>query len=184
MKRILLISLFILVPTFALAQNSTLPEAVRIFHEEVINSNNVDALEQSHAEEHGFNGNTRSHEGRENVAAWVEMMHTVYNDLQIVDEDVIIQDDLVMVRSRITGTYTGAQNELDSLGVPEESAGTQVDYARWGIYQIEDGKIAMTWGLEDDYSRLVQLGAIEDVMDSQSGSTAGSAAGDTSTGGN
>ena len=177
MKRLLLISLFALAPTFALAQEDTLPEAVRIYHEEVINNFNLNALEQSHAEAHGFNGNIRSHEGRENVAAWVEMMHSVYDDLQMVDEEVIVQGDLVMVRSRITGTYKGAEGALDSLGVPEGSVGNQVDFARWGIYRIEDGKIVMTWSLEDDYGRLVQLSAIEDVMGSQGDSRAGAGAG-------
>lgn len=173
MKRLLLISLLSILSSLALAQEATMPEAVRIYHEEVINNLNLDALEQSHVENPGFNGNTRAHTGRENVGAWVEMMHSVYDDLQMIDEEVIVQGDLVMVRSRITGTYRGAEGALDSQGVPEDAVGKQVDYARWGIYQIEDGRIAMTWALEDDYGRLVQLGAIEDVMSSGGGMTGG-----------
>src|SRR5215216_1304618 len=63
-------------------------------------------------------------------------------DLQAVEQDIIAEDDLVMVRLVITATQQG-----DLLGVP--ASGRQIRWNAVDIYRITDGRISEEWAADD-----------------------------------
>ena len=90
--------------------------------------------------------------GRAGFAPVVAGFRTVFPDLSVTNEDVIVAGDKVTVRSTVRGTHQG-----DLLGIPP--TGQPVEFMAIDIHRIEGGRIAETWHIEDYLSLLFQLGA-------------------------
>jgi steroid delta-isomerase-like uncharacterized protein len=93
--------------------------------------------------------------GRESFKAQgLTWMRTIFPDLVVINEDVIISADgsKVVVRSVGRGTQSG-----EMLGIP--GTGKKVEFRAVDIHQLKDGVIVRTWHLEDFLGMAMQLGA-------------------------
>lgn len=83
--------------------------------------------------------------------AW---MRTIFPDLVVTNEDVIVSADgsKVAVRSVGRGTQSGA-----ALGIP--ATGKRAEFRAFDIHHLKDGVIVKTWHLEDFFGLVSQLGA-------------------------
>jgi steroid delta-isomerase-like uncharacterized protein len=90
--------------------------------------------------------------GRAGIAPVVAGFRAVFPDLVLTNEDVIVADDKVTVRSTARGTQQGP-----ILGI--SPTGKQVEFSAIDIHRIANGQIAETWHIEDYLSLIFQLGA-------------------------
>jgi predicted ester cyclase len=93
--------------------------------------------------------------GRESFKAQgLAWMRTVFPDLVVTNEDVIVSADgsKVAVRSVGRGTQSGA-----ALGIP--ATGKRAEFRAFDIHHLKDGVIVRTWHLEDFFGMAMQLGA-------------------------
>ncbi len=74
-------------------------------------------------------------------------------DLSCAIEQMIIAGDRVVVHLHFRGHFTGTFGEVKGKGQP-------VDFIATDIYQIEGGKIAANWHIEDNLTVMRQLGAL------------------------
>ncbi len=81
-------------------------------------------------------------------------MRTVFPDLVVTNEDVIVSADgsKVAVRSASRGTQSG-----EMLGIP--ATGKRAEFRAFDIHHLKDGVIVRTWHLEDFFGLAMQLGA-------------------------
>jgi predicted ester cyclase len=79
---------------------------------------------------------------------------TVFPDLVVTNEDVILSADgsKVAVRSVGRGTHVG-----EVLGIP--ATGKRAEFRAFDIHHLRDGVIVRTWHLEDFFGLARQLGA-------------------------
>jgi steroid delta-isomerase-like uncharacterized protein len=89
--------------------------------------------------------------GREGFKPIVGFFRTVFPDLQLVIEDVLVDGDKVAVRSTFRGTHQG-----EFFGIPP--TGKQIEAMAIDIHRIENGRIVETWHVEDWLSIFGQLG--------------------------
>lgn len=80
--------------------------------------------------------------GAENVTGLLRNFIGPLADLHAVEQDVIAEGDLVMLRLVITATQRG-----DLLGVP--ASGRQIRWNAVDIYRITDGRISEEWAADD-----------------------------------
>ncbi|AOE67732.1 ester cyclase [Pseudomonas fluorescens] len=74
-------------------------------------------------------------------------------DLRCEVEQMILAGDRVVVHLHFRGHFTGTFGQTQGAGQP-------VDFIATDIYQIENGKIAANWHIEDNLSVMKQLGAL------------------------
>ena len=82
----------------------------------------------------------------------VAFLRSVFPDLVMTVEDVVIDGDRVAVRSTARGTHRG-----DSLGVP--ATGSRVEFAAFDVHHLRDGRFHRSWHLEDNLGLLEQIRA-------------------------
>ena len=70
------------------------------------------------------------------------------------------EGDQVFVRMRVTGTNTGG---AAFLGQPEAND-AKIDFEMWGLYRLEDGRVAEHWGLNDGLRAMMQVGSLTPPM--------------------
>jgi steroid delta-isomerase-like uncharacterized protein len=92
--------------------------------------------------------------GAENLVGLLRSFIGALADLRAVEQDLIAEADLVMVRLVITATQKG-----DLLGVP--ATGRQVRWNAIDIYRITDGRISEEWAADDTADIMYQLGAFK-----------------------
>ena len=88
------------------------------------------------------------------AAGWkatIEHLRSVFTDLTVSIEDIVVSGDLVAVRSVSRGTHTG-----ELLGVP--GTGRPVEIRAADFHRLAGGRIAATWHLEDYFGLAAQLG--------------------------
>ena len=68
-------------------------------------------------------------------------------------EDLIAEGDKVVARSRSPATHQG-----DYMGIPP--TGKEVQFTGISCYRIEEGKIAESWTVEDQFGLMRQIGAV------------------------
>jgi predicted ester cyclase len=88
------------------------------------------------------------------AAGWkatVEHLRSVFTDLTISIEDVVVTGDRVAVRSVLRGTHTG-----ELLGVP--GTGGQIEIRAADFHRLAGGRVVQTWHLEDYFGVASQLG--------------------------
>ena len=88
----------------------------------------------------------------EEARAWIAPFRESFPDVQMEMVDLIAEDDKVVGRFTCSGTHLG-----EWLGhAPTGRRFEAVDEV--AIFRFGDGRIVETWGLEDNLSRLEQLG--------------------------
>jgi steroid delta-isomerase-like uncharacterized protein len=68
-------------------------------------------------------------------------------------EDLIAEGDKVVARWRSRATHQG-----EYMGIPP--SGKQVEFTGISFYRIEEGKIAQSWSVEDQFGLIRQIGAV------------------------
>src|SRR5215217_5713347 len=68
-------------------------------------------------------------------------------------EDLIAEGDKVVARWRSRATHQG-----DYMGIPP--TGKEVQFTGISVYRIEEGKIAESWTVEDQFGLMRQIGAV------------------------
>jgi predicted ester cyclase len=68
-------------------------------------------------------------------------------------EDLIAEGDKVVARWRSRATHQG-----DYMGIAP--TGNEVEFTGISFYRIEEGKIAQSWSVEDQFGLMQQIGAI------------------------
>ncbi len=121
-------------------QNKT---AIRRLVQDVLNSRRLDVIDDLYAPEMA-----------EDAKAWIAPFQASFPDMRMEIVDLIAEDDRVVGRFTCSATHLG-----DWLGHPPTGRRFEsVDEI--GIYRLRDGRIVESWGLEDNLSRLQQLGLL------------------------
>ncbi len=141
-----------------------------------------DAMERGEIEEAlGFwtvgavnyaSGRTAPQEGRQALASVFQMLRTAFPDRHFQVDDLIAEDDKVVCRMTVSGTF-GAQPPLPSSGlppnslgvegtrlVPPDAVGMRYTVKHVHVFRFEEGLIAEHWAARDDLGLLFQLGAL------------------------
>ena len=114
---------------------------VRRLVEEVLNGGRLEVIEKLYAPDQ-----------TEAAKSWIAPFRASFPDTHMEIIDLIAEDDTVVGRFTCSGTHLG-----DWLGyAPTGRRFDDVDEV--GFYRVRDGRIVESWGLEDNLSRLEQLG--------------------------
>jgi predicted ester cyclase len=114
---------------------------VRRLVEEVLNAGRIDVIDELYAP-------ARVEEAR----AWITPFRASFPDVHMEIIDLIAEGDSVVGRFTCSGTHFGEWQGHAPTGRRFEA----VDEV--SFYRIDDGRIVGTWGIEDNLSRLEQLG--------------------------
>jgi predicted ester cyclase len=117
---------------------------VRRLVEEVLNGGDLDLIDELYA----------SHVAAE-ARAWISPFRASFPDVRMETVDLVAEGDRVVGRFRCSATHTGHWLGHAPTGRRFE------DVAEVTIYRLRDGRIVDSWGLEDNLSRLTQLGLID-----------------------
>jgi steroid delta-isomerase-like uncharacterized protein len=90
--------------------------------------------------------------GRAGFPPVIDQFRSVFPDLQVTVEDVLVAEDKAAVRSTIRGTHEG-----ELFGIP--GTGQPIQFVAIDIHRLENGLIVETWHIEDFLSVLFQIGA-------------------------
>ena len=90
--------------------------------------------------------------GRAGFPPVIDQFRSIFPDLQVTVEDVLVAGDKAAVRSTIRATHEG-----DLFGIP--ASGKPVEFMAIDIHRLENGLIVATWHIEDFLSVLFQIGA-------------------------
>jgi steroid delta-isomerase-like uncharacterized protein len=90
--------------------------------------------------------------GAENVTGLLKSFIGALPDLKAVEQDIVAESDLVVIRLVVTATQRGAL-----LGVP--ASGRVVKWHAVDIYRLRDGQISEEWAADDIAAIMSQLGA-------------------------
>jgi predicted ester cyclase len=122
---------------------------VRRLVEEVLNGGNLDVIDELYAAD--VAGEAR---------AWISPFRASFPDVRMETVDLVAEGDRVVGRFRCSATHTGHW-----LGhAPTGRRFENVDEVT--IYRLHDGRIVDSWGLEDNLSRLTQLGIVDSTVTS------------------
>jgi predicted ester cyclase len=121
---------------------------VRRLVEEVLNAGRMEVIDELYA-------SALVDEAR----AWIAPFRASFPDVQMEIIDLIAEGDTVVGRFTCSGTHLGNWLGYGPTGRRFEA----VDEV--GIYQLHDGRIVETWGIEDNLSRLEQLGLQREESD-------------------
>jgi predicted ester cyclase len=88
----------------------------------------------------------------EEARAWIAPFRASFPDVHMEIIDLIAEDDSVVGRFTCSGTHFSEWLGHAPTGRRFEAADEV------SIYRIDDGRIVETWGIEDNLSRLEQLG--------------------------
>jgi predicted ester cyclase len=86
-----------------------------------------------------------------------------FPDVVSIIEDLIAEGDKVVARWRSRATHQG-----DYMGIAP--AGKEVEFTGISVYRIEEGKIAESWNIEDQFSLMRQIGPITEPGQSEEAS--------------
>ena len=123
---------------------------VRRFYEEVINQNNLAALDGllgDHYVSHDLPSDPAALKG------FIDGMHTAFPDGRITIDQMIAEGDTVALRATFQGTQTGKLQDIPPTG-------KAVTIPALDMYRMVDGKIVEAWGGPNQLSLLQQLGVI------------------------
>lgn len=130
-------------------------EIVRELMEEVLVEGNLDRVDELVADD--FVGHSNlvpgSIHGPEEYKKFLSKLSSGMSDVEYTFEDVIVEDEKVAVRGRSTGTHDG-----EFKGI--EPTGKEVEIEGMYIARIEDGQIVESWGQNDMFGALQQLGVV------------------------
>ncbi|MEA2433312.1 MAG: hypothetical protein QOG54_769 [Actinomycetota bacterium] len=120
---------------------------------EEMNAKNVDAFDRlltpdfvEHETVPGIEGT-----GREVPKQFFGMVFAAFPDMRMEMEDILVDDNKVCWRLRMTGTNTG-----EFMGMP--ATGKKIDIEGIDILRMVGDQAAEHWGLTDDTKMMQQLG--------------------------
>ncbi len=90
---------------------------------------------------------------REGFKQWVKNLRMAFPDIRYTVEDVISSGDKWVGRLKVTGTMTGAFAGMSATG-------KQATWNEIHILRVTDERVLEHWGVVQELSMLVQLGAI------------------------
>lgn len=122
---------------------------VRRFFEEVINQQNVAAIESIFAPSFAQGSEGRGHCGQ---AAAVRACFSSFPDVRATINDLVTEGDRVAARMTWRATHRGSWR-----GIP--ATGKQVAWDVMAFLRVRDGRIQHAWVVEDDAALLNQLGS-------------------------
>lgn len=129
--------------------------AIKRFYDEVMGKGNLKAIDELVADdfvEH-YAPDPRIPANKAGLHQMMGMFRTAFPDLQITIEDIIAKGDKVWVYTTMRGTNKG-----EFMGMP--ATGKKIEVKGVDILRFVNGKAVEHWGLNDDYSMMVQLGVI------------------------
>jgi predicted ester cyclase len=91
--------------------------------------------------------------GASQLAQAFEDLAVALTDMHIELLDVLIHENKVGVRARVTGRQTGPWMGL-------AASASQVDFAVHSFHEVRDGRICKTWHLEDWLGLFRQIGGV------------------------
>ena len=97
--------------------------------------------------------NSEDIRGLENYQQFVLAFWDAFSNIDLTIERMIMEDDMVLVRSHFQATHSGT-----FMGLPP--SGAAVGWRFHNIYRVEDGKWVEAWTLADSFAMMQQLGAI------------------------
>jgi len=128
-------------------------QLIRNYFNEVWNKGNLDLLDEL------LNPNYLNHSssipdsppGPGGLKPIVSAMRIAFPDLHYTIQDLIVTDDRVVARVKMTGTHTG-----DFFGIPPTNKKISVNQIN--IEYIENGRISEHWRITDENTMMNQLG--------------------------
>jgi predicted ester cyclase len=93
----------------------------------------------------------RTGAGPDGWKASIAHLRGVFEDLEVLVEDVVVQDDRVAVRTLNRGVHRG-----ELLGVA--GTGRTIEFRASDVHRLREGLIVETWHLEDYFAIATQLG--------------------------
>jgi steroid delta-isomerase-like uncharacterized protein len=127
---------------------------VRRFFDEVINKQNLAAIDELFAEHYVNHFNPPGMpSGREGERMLTQMFFGPFPDSHMAVEDLLAEGDKVAVRTTYTGTHQG-----EFMGIP--ATGKQVSIPVINIFRLENGQIVENTPRLDMLGLMQQLGAI------------------------
>lgn len=128
-------------------------EIARKFPEEAFTEGNLEVIDEIVADE--YVGHTPAApeplRGPDDLKEFISMVRTAFPDVEATPEDVIVEEDKVVLRDRVTGTHEGAFMGLEPTGKEIEFEGTE-------IIRIEDGQFVESRAHFDMMNFMQQLG--------------------------
>lgn len=91
---------------------------------------------------------------REGLKGFVETVHGAFGDTHATMERIIVSDDQVAWRWRMTAKHTG-----EFMGIA--ATGNEIEITGNDLGVMRDGKLAEMWSEMDMLSLMAQLGAVE-----------------------
>ena len=126
---------------------------VRAFIETAFNQHQADRAAEYMTPDIKWHGGTLGTvEGRENFSGLISAIVSALPDLHNVEQDIIAERDIVVVRAVVDGTQKG-----DLLGIA--ASGKHVQWDAVDVYRVVDGKIAEEWAADDLLAFVYGVGA-------------------------
>lgn len=92
-------------------------------------------------------------QGIEGFKQMIQMLHTAFPDMQLVEQAQVAEGDLVASRWVVSGTHSG-----DFMGY--KPSGRRYEITGMSFYRLADGKIVEGWVNDDSLGMLRQLGIL------------------------
>jgi predicted ester cyclase len=132
-------------------------EIVRRYYEEVVNTGNLDAVEDFISEEYTEVIDGKRHSvGIEGAKAHVIGVRQTYPDLHLSIERQIAEDEWVVTCITARGTHMGSWLGIKPTGKPVAFTGVNVD-------RVVDGRIVQHGGAANMLGPLLEIGAVKVV---------------------
>jgi len=121
----------------------------RRFYDEVLNGRRMDVADAILSPQ--YVDHSAPAPGLENFKQYLAMITSVFPDIKVTVEDMIVEGDKVAVRLTIHGTQSGPFR-----GFPP--AGRQATWTGMDIIHFSNGRITERWSERDFLNMLLQLG--------------------------
>jgi len=128
-------------------------QLIRDYFNEVWNKGNLDVLDDLLCPDYLNHSSSipDSPPGPAGLKPIVTAMRMAFPDLHYAIQDLIITEDKVVARVKMTGTHTG-----DFFGIPPTNKSISVNQIN--IEYIENGRITEHWRITDENAMMSQLG--------------------------
>jgi steroid delta-isomerase-like uncharacterized protein len=129
---------------------------VRRFVDEVLNGRDLAVLDELAVQDHvEHNAPPGVEPGVEGLRMGLRQFFSAFPDFHSTVERQIAEGDYVATTYTNRGTHQG-----DLFGIP--ATGRAVAYTTMDVIRLQDGKIAERWSMDDNLTRLRQLGLMPD----------------------
>lgn len=91
---------------------------------------------------------------KEAPRVFIGAMREAFPDVHVTVEDMVVEDNTVAVRSRMSGTHKG-----EFMGIPP--TGNKFDIQAMDVIRYRNGKVTAHWGVTDSMTMMQQLGVID-----------------------